>query len=266
MDRGLLGITRMAAPSRVQELAECALSHLDAEKWSVYHRVLRNAEERGIEFAVGGGFATMAYTAQPRNSKDLDVFIMRHDREKMIDVLTEAGLRDYFEQEAYDRSWIYRGSIDGAILDVIWSMANQRAMVDRTWIDGGPRVTTRGVPLRLVPPEETLWCKLYILQHERCDWPDALNLIYTCGPDLDWRHLLDRLGDDTPLLAGVLSVFAWACADRARQLPEWLWSKLDLSRPHPDGGMDVTCKRANLLDTRPWFTPTIQMAGGVGRC
>ena len=46
----------------------------------------------------------------------------------------------------------------------------------------------------MIAPEELLWQKLYILQRDRCDWPDVLNLIYALGPLLDWEHLLEPPG------------------------------------------------------------------------
>ena len=30
----------------------------------------------------------------------------------------------------------------------------------------------------MLPPEELIWAKLYVLQRDRSDWPDILNLLY----------------------------------------------------------------------------------------
>jgi len=109
--------------------------------------------------------------------------------------------------------------------------------------------------LRIVPTEEMIWAKLYVLQRERCDWPDVLNLIYAAGPNLDWQHLLDRLGEDMPLLRGVLSVYTWLCPGRSEELPPWLWQRLNgpESRPGPSPKVDLA--RIRRLDSRPWFAP-----------
>ena len=61
-----------------------------------------------------------------------------------------------------------------------------------------------GTPVRLVPAEEIVWAKLYVLQRDRADWPDIFNLLARCGPRLDWDHLVRRMGGDLPLLAAAL--------------------------------------------------------------
>jgi hypothetical protein len=49
--------------------------------------------------------------------------------------------------------------------------------------------------------------KLYVLQHDRCDWTDILNLIERLPEGVDWRYLFDRVADDAPLLWSVLQVY-----------------------------------------------------------
>src|SRR3569832_2424467 len=137
-------------------------------------------------------------------------------------------------------------------------MANQRSKVDRAWIEQGPEVGVDGVRFRLMPAEELLWIKLYIMQKDRCDWPDALNLVYTAGRDLDWRYVLARFGDDRPLLGGLLSLFLWVCLVWVRDLLAWLWRVVGVSPDRISGGPEVYRQRSDLLDTRPWFVPTIQ--------
>src|SRR5207245_1555353 len=89
-------------------------------RWPVYRRLILSAQDCGIPFAVGGGVAARAYTGQSREEKDLDLFILHDNREAMIRIASESGLRDYYEQQPYDRAWIYRGFVDGAIVDLIW--------------------------------------------------------------------------------------------------------------------------------------------------
>ena len=176
--------------------------------WRVYSSVIDAAQENGITFALGGGFAVSTYTGNWRDTKDLDLYVLPRHRERMIDLLGFLGLVDYFDQRAYDRSWIYRATAGSVIVDTIWALANGRAEVDEAWMSG-PEVEISGRRLKVIPPEVMLWDKLYIMQRERCDWPDVLNLLYTTGPGLDWNFILERLGGDADLLAGALSVFRW---------------------------------------------------------
>ncbi len=220
---------------------------LPGDQKDLYLHVMSEARRRGLRFAIGGGFATNVYTGMWRNTKDLDVFVLQRDHAAFVALLTALGLSDYYEQKPYDRSWIYRGCRADQIVDVIWQMANHRACVDDVWLDSGPCITLEGDCFPVIPPEETLWTKLYVLQRDRCDWPDALNLISMVGPELDWSRLIERLAADTPLLAAVLSVFGWICPRRSLDLPGWIWERLHL--PPPGKGE----ARVHLLDSRPWL-------------
>jgi hypothetical protein len=146
------------------------------------------------------------------------------------------------------------------IVDAIWAMANRRAEVDSRWVHGGPVVQMFGREFRVIPPEELLWSKLYVLQRDRCDWPDIMNLVYAAGPMLDWDHLLRRVGEDRPLLKGVLSVFSWLSPQRAVLIPRRVWDLLDLPLPRPETDPEGRPPRKDLLDTRPWLFVEQQLA------
>ncbi len=221
------------------------------EQWEIYRCVLIEAGTNGPGFALGGAFALATHTGRLRNTKDLDIYVLPAERHRMMDVLTRCGLQDYYSRLPYDRGWIYRGARDDTIVDVIWGMPNRRAEVDEQWLTRGPRLQIRGSVLSMLPAEELIWCKLYVMQRQRCDWPDVLNLLYFTAEKLDWRHLMERVGDDTPLLAGVLSLFFWLCPERAQLVPSWLCKDVGVQRR---GGQGCGCS-AHLLDTRPWFGP-----------
>lgn len=85
---------------------------------------------RGINFSIGGALASTTYSGQWRNTKDIDLYIRKSDREKMVEVLSGAGLADYYDQKPYDRDWIYRSCRDDLIVDVMWAMAKMRNLHD----------------------------------------------------------------------------------------------------------------------------------------
>jgi hypothetical protein len=237
-------------------LNRCALwpQLFPREQWSLYRSVISEANIHRIPFAVGGGLASRAYADRWSNTKDIDLYVKSADREKLIEVTAGAGLADYYDQKPYDRNWIYRSYRDDVIVDIIWAMANQRSAVDELWLSG-PALQVDGLILRLTPPEETLWSKLFVIQSDRCDWPAAWSMLYSIGPDVDWLHLLDRLGEDFPLLAGLLSVYKWICPERARELPDWLWNRVAIEAPRRDASLESGAGHAKLLDSRPWLTP-----------
>jgi hypothetical protein len=208
-------------------------------EWKVYHRVLKEANRAEIPFALGGAIALGAYTGKFRNTKDIDLYVLEADRDRMIKLLNRLGLKDYFDTCPYDRGWIYRASDGKVIVDIIWAMANKRANVDEEWLSRGAELMAGDIKVRVLAPEELIWSKLYVIQRERCDWPDILNVMYSAGPSMDWDHLMQRVGDDAPLLKGVLSVFTWLCPEAKNG-----------SRDEADA------VRAHLLDSRPWFNQT----------
>jgi hypothetical protein len=226
---------------------------IPAEEWRLHRAALGLIEERNLQFAIGGGLAFSEYSGRWRYTKDIDLFVLPRDRQAFVDAITEAGFEDMYDQEPYDRAWIYRGIQGEAIIDIIWQMANARAEVDEEWLRG-PSLSVHGLELRLIPLEELIWAKVYVLQRERTDWPDLLNLLNTQADDIDWRHLIERMEGDRPLLAGLVSTFSWMCPDTAQKFPSWLWPELGLERPQPNGSGDRA--RVDLLDSRDWFGPT----------
>jgi hypothetical protein len=229
--------------------------HIPEKEWAVYETVLDGASRRSIPFALGGAFAVATYTGYWRNTKDLDLYVLPEYRDRMIELLTDLGMVDYYDTRGYDRWWIYRATRDDTIVDVIWAMANHRAQIDELWMSG-PEVSLHGRCVKVLPAEAMLWDKLYIMQRERCDWPDVLNLLYAAGAEVDWEYLLARIGDDLPLMAGALSVFRWLAPRHAEQLPSWIWAKVGLESGAPAAtDVDYVKRRVDLLDRRPWFGP-----------
>jgi hypothetical protein len=227
---------------------------IPTEQWVVYRDVIHGARAKGIPFALAGAFAVGTYTGTWRNTKDLDLSIVPRDRDAMVEVMNAAGLADYYDQQPYDRGWIYRGYRDGTIVDIIWAMANRRAFFDEQWLTRAPEFEFMGERVNTMPAEELIWDKLYIVQRQRCDWPDILNLLHATASGLDWAHLLRRLGEDRWLFAGLLSVYRWMCPGAAAaNIPAHVWRSVNLPAPAVNGCPRVDVARVNFFDTRPWF-------------
>jgi hypothetical protein len=225
------------------------------EHWALYREAIRALRSAGIRFLLGGGFALATYIGRWRNTKDIDFYIMHEDRERAIEALTKAGFKDLYRRRPYDRKWIYRSTRGGVIVDIIWAMANQRAQTDEDWFHNAPSASVRGEPLAIVPMEEFLWCKLYILQRDHCDWTDGFNLLFAVGPHINWARLLKRLDEDWPLLKGLLTVYGWLCPRQAKLLPQSLRKKLKVPEPRAQKKRD----HIRLLDTRGWFAAMMPM-------
>jgi Nucleotidyl transferase of unknown function (DUF2204) len=223
------------------------------EQWRVYHEVISRASAKRLRLVLGGGFAISTYTGHWRNTKDLDLYVLPAERDALIQVTSDVGLHDMYERSPYDRRWIYRSACGDTIVDIIWAMANLRSQVDEGWLRDGGEFNIRGERLGVVPPEEMVWNKLYVMQHDRCDWTDVLNLLYSVGADLDWEYLIKRMGDDTPLLAAALSVYRWMCPGRSRAIPGAVWERLQVPPPRREAVPEIDWHHSTLLDVRPWF-------------
>lgn len=223
----------MQKTAALAKASEIFTNLVPPEQWMVYAGFMAEAAKRNIPFAVGGGLAISAYTGCVRNTKDLDLFILERDSQEAIQITRELGLAEYLEVP-YDPTWSYRSSREGYILDFLWRMLNGRSSVTPRWLSEGWELTVRGVNFRLLPVEELIWSKLYIVRRDRSDWPDLLSLLYRHGAQLDWEHLFDCLEADALVLGGVVNLFRWLCPGVACRFPEFVWSRLGLTPPEPD--------------------------------
>ena len=228
------------------------------QEWELYQLAMHSLRERGVPYAYGGGFAFGRYSHCFRDTKDLDLYILPEHRETAVRAINDAGFEDIHSRSPYDPQWIYRGMRQGVLVDLIWQLANYRARVDEVWLQQGPMDHIRGWPLRAIPAEELIFAKIYIVQQERCDWPDLMAVIYRQGMRMDWDRIIHRLGpDDVGLLRGVMSVFTWMCPGRAMELPGSVWDKLQMPPPCPArmSSSPIEPARVRLLDSRSWFGP-----------
>lgn len=256
---------RIAGKSRRSLIARAALrwerpaelqfewaGRISAEQWEIYRTAIETVRGAGIPFMLGGGFALATFTGRWRDTKDIDFYIKPEDRDATVAALSAAGFDDLFDRLPYDRKWIYRSTKQDVIVDIIWSMANQRAQVDEVWFERAGRVVLRQEKLLVLPREEFMWCKLYIMQRDHCDWTDLFNLLYVSEGQIDWEHLLQRLGEDAALLKAMLTVYGWLCPWEVLKLPAPLWERLDLPEPRPPAASPLKA-RIRLLDSRCWF-------------
>src|SRR5262249_30711112 len=89
-------------------------------------------------------------------------------------------------------------------------------------------------------------------QRDHCDWTDAINLIYAAGPELDLDRVINRLGDDLPILRSALTLFDWLTPNRAAQLAKRLRARMGL-RPNRLISREEEENRIRMLDSRAWF-------------
>jgi hypothetical protein len=81
-------------------------------------------------------------------------------------------------------------------------------------------------PVRIAPPEELIWHRLFISERHRHDMSDIVHLILCCGDGLDWERLVKRVGENWPLLLSQLLMFAYVYPGYRTNVPDWVTEQL----------------------------------------
>jgi hypothetical protein len=221
-----------------------------------YEAVLDAATRTGEPFALGGAFAWAAYTGYLRNTKDIDLYVPESKKDLFVAAVKSIGAVDYYDTLAYDRGWIFRSTKDEYIADLIWAMANYVRPLDDDYFRDDTTMSLLGGDHAVIPAEELILNKLFIMNRWRCDWFDVFNVLYATKGELDFDRLINKLGEHRALLAGAIGVFCWLCPGRATLFPKFLWQRLGMQEPVGDGA-DIAEQRVSFLDSRPWFIPTL---------
>jgi hypothetical protein len=186
------------------------------EERAVYGRALRTLNRSGIPYVVSGLYALYAYTGVYRKTKDLDLLFDPHVLLDAARVLSEDGFRVELEQP----HWLAKAKMNGLWVDLIYGMGNGLALVDEDWYRFSRAGLLAEEQVRIAPPEELLWHRLYVSERHRQDMADVLHLILCQGDVLDWERLLRRLGDDFRLLTAHVHLFDFAYPGYRRRVPE----------------------------------------------
>src|SRR5215217_7903976 len=147
------------------------------ESYAFYKEALQLLNQTGTNYMLGGAFAMFEYTGIYRDTKDLDVFCKSSEYPKILKFFQEKGYR----VENYDVRWlakIYKGEY---FIDVIFDTVNNICRVDDTWYERATSCNFCDTPVKLIPAEELIWCKLYVQNRERYDGADVNHIILKQG-------------------------------------------------------------------------------------
>jgi hypothetical protein len=168
-----------------------------------YRQALVALRERNAPYLVGGTYAFRHYTGIARPTKDLDLFVQKAESGAVLQVLREAGWQTF---AAYPH-WLAKARRGQHTIDVIHGSGNGVANVDAEWFAHARRAETLGVPTLLVPPEEMIWSKAFLMEKYRFDGADVAHLLLRQGPSLDWERLVRRFGRHFQVLLSHLLLF-----------------------------------------------------------
>ncbi|HMC90538.1 MAG TPA: hypothetical protein VKI17_13370 [Gemmataceae bacterium] len=230
---------------------------LTEEMQSFYGDVLDLLQHAGLPFLVGGGYAFACHTSIHRQTKDLDIFVRPRDYPRTLDVCVQAGYR----AETTFEHWLGKIFAGEDFIDVIFSSGNGVAAVDDDWFVHSVEEEIFGRPVRLIPPEEMIWSKAFIMERERYDGADIAHLLRVKGKALDWKRLLRYFASHWQVLLSHLILYDYIYPGEPRPMPvavmngllhKWTEQKKD-HRPNAHLCRGTLLSRAQyLVDIEDW--------------
>jgi hypothetical protein len=228
----------------------------DAER-EVYKRALDAINSAGVRYVVAGAYAIYEHTGIYRKTKDLDLLFEPSAVVPAARALRAAG----FVTRLEDEHWLAKATYGAHFVDLIYGMGNGVAFIDDGWIRHSRDSILAAHPVRIAPPEELIWHRLFISERHRHDMSDIVHLILCLGDALDWERLVARVGEHWPLLLSQVLMFGYVYPGYRSNVPGWVSDKLlALARDtigRDEGDMDVTrgpmiSRFSFTIDVREW--------------
>jgi hypothetical protein len=196
-----------------------------------YGDSLRILNESKIPFLLAGTYAVCAYTGISRPTKDLDVFCKAGDYPRILEVFRDLG----HEIEIEDERWIAKVFRGEHFFDVIFSSAVAVVPVTEHWFEESRPGTVYGVPVRMVPPTELVWSKVFLKDRYRYDGNDVVHLMLRQHDQIDWKRLLTYMEPYWEVLLTHVINFRFIYPTERECIPRWLLDELlDRARRHAD--------------------------------
>jgi hypothetical protein len=180
-----------------------------------YRRTLHVLSDATVPFLVGGSHAFLEYTGIVRNTKDFDLFLRRSDVERAMEALRDAGYRT----ELTFPHWLAKAWQHDDFVDLVFSSGNGICTVDDGWFEHAVETQVLGMPVKIVPCEELLWQKAFVMERERFDGADIMHVLRARAEQIDWGRLVARFGERWPLLYTYLIFFSFVYPSEASRLP-----------------------------------------------
>ena len=181
-----------------------------------YRRGMASLEAAGVDYLVGGAYALAHHAGIERHTRDFDVFVRPADAERALAALSTCCDR----VEMTFTHWIGKAFCGDAYVDVIFNSGNGLCAVDDEWFAHAVASTVLGQEVLLVPAEEIIWQKAYVMERERFDGADIAHVLRKSGPRLDWVRLLRRFRGHWRVLFAHLVLFGFIYPHERHKVPE----------------------------------------------
>ena len=226
-------------PRRLTPEERKSLTHGDfwipEEEREVYKRALEALNAAGVPYVVAGAYAIYEHTGIYRKTKDLDLFFQPASVIDAARALRKAG----FVTRLEDAHWLAKATAGEHFVDLIYGMGNGIAFIDQGWTEHSRPGILAAMPVRIAPPEELIWHRLFISERHRHDMSDIVHLILCLGDTLDWERLVARVGENWPLLLSQVLMFSYVYPGYRANIPAWVPERL-LAQARDHFGKDET--------------------------
>jgi hypothetical protein len=175
-----------------------------------------------VPFLVGGAFAFIHQAGIDKSTKDLDIFARPTDVQRLLEATAAAG----YETELLYSHWLAKIRSPEGFIDVIFNSGNGIATVDDGWFEYATQGEVLSVPVKIAPPEETIWSKAFVMERERYDGADVSHLILALGERLDWKRLISRFGPHWRVLLAHVVLFGFIFPSARSRVPPWVVQEL----------------------------------------
>ena len=213
-------------PTRLTPEERKSLTHGDFwipdEEREIYRRALEAVNAADLRFVIAGAYAIYEHTGIYRKTKDLDLFFEPGSVVAAAQALRAAG----FVTRLEDSHWLAKATMGDYFIDLIYGMGNGVALIDEEWMQHSRPGILAACPVRIAPPEELIWHRLFISERHRHDMSDILHLILCCGDTLDWERLVNRVGEHWPLLLSQILMFSYVYPGYRTNVPNWVQDQL----------------------------------------
>lgn len=229
-----------------------------------YRDILQVIDQSNFTFLIGGAFALYKNTGIYRDTKDLDIFCKAWDYPPILNLLIEQG----FTTEITDPRWIAKATKDNYLIDFIFNSPNSLCPVGDSWFDHAIDGELYGVPVKFLGPEDLFWCKIYVQNRERYDGADVNHIILKRGKDMDWKWLLDRMGQHWHLILAQFMNFKFIYPSEKDSIPMWLFEEL-LDRARQEDNLPAPIERicrGPLVDHTAYNTDILDWGYKIATC
>ena len=213
-------------PRRLTPEERKSLTHGDFwipdEERVVYRRALEALNAAGVQYVVAGAYAIYEHTGIYRKTKDLDLFFEPKSIVAAARALRDAG----FVMRLEDEHWLAKATSGEYFVDLIYGMGNGMSFIDDGWIRNSHQGILAATPVRIAPPEELIWHRLFISERHRHDMSDIVHLMLCVGDALDWQRLVTRVGENWPLLLSQVLMFTYVYPGHKSNIPSWVREQL----------------------------------------